>query len=145
MAPKLFISYRRDDSAGHAGRVHDRLEREFGRNLLFMDVNSVPLGVNFVKVLGEEIAKCDTLLAIIGPNWLDARDENRHRRLDKPDDFVRVEIETALKRGIPVIPVLLEGTRIPVKRTVFRTASKSWLCGTASRSDMPPSPMTWSD
>ncbi|MBR1279006.1 SUMF1/EgtB/PvdO family nonheme iron enzyme [Bradyrhizobium sp. AUGA SZCCT0283] len=113
MAPKVFISYRRDDSAGHAGRVHDRLEREFGRNLLFMDVDSVPLGVNFVKVLGEEIAKCDALLAIIGPGWLDARDENGNRRLDNLNDFVRIEIETALLRGIPVIPILLEGTRVP--------------------------------
>jgi formylglycine-generating enzyme required for sulfatase activity len=113
MALKVFISYRRDDSAGNAGRVHDRLEREFGRDLLFMDVDSVPLGVNFVKVLGEEIAKCDALLAIIGPGWLDARDENGNRRLDSLDDFVRIEIEMALKRGIPVIPILLEGTRVP--------------------------------
>jgi formylglycine-generating enzyme required for sulfatase activity len=93
--------------------VRDRLEREFGRDLLFMDVDSVPLGVNFVQVLGEEIAKCDALLAIIGPGWLDGRDENGNRRLDNPDDFVRIEIEAALKRGIPVIPILLEGTRVP--------------------------------
>ena len=113
MAGKVFISYRRDDSAGHAGRVHDRLQREFGRDLLFMDVDSIPLGTNFVKVLGEEVAKCDALLAMIGPGWLDARDENGNRRLENPDDFVRIEIGTALKRGIPVIPILLEGTRVP--------------------------------
>jgi TIR domain len=113
MALKLFISYRRDDAAGHAGRVHDRLQREFGRDLLFMDVDSIPLGTNFVKVLGEEVAKCDALLAIIGPGWLDARDEKGSRRLENPDDFVRIEIGTALKRGIRVIPVLLGGTRIP--------------------------------
>ena len=114
MAPnKLFISYRRDDSAGYSGRVHDRLQREFGGNLLFMDVNSIPLGVNFSKVLVEEVAKCDVLLAVIGPGWLDARDEKGHRRLENPDDFVRIEIGTALKRGIPVIPILLEGTRVP--------------------------------
>ena len=69
MGGKLFISYRRDDSAGHAGRVRDRLEREFGADLLFMDVDAVPLGVNFVKVLRDEVTKCDALLAIIGPNW----------------------------------------------------------------------------
>ena len=68
MATKVFISYRRDDSAGHAGRVHDRLEREFGRDLLFMDVDAVPLGGNFVKALSDEVAKCDVLLAVIGPN-----------------------------------------------------------------------------
>ena len=113
MAPKLFISYRRDDSAGYSGRVHDRLQREFGGNLLFMDVDSIPLGVNFSKVLVEEVAKCDVLLAVIGPGWLDAHDEKGHRRLDNPDDFVRIEIGTALKRGIPVIPILLEGTRVP--------------------------------
>lgn len=113
MAPSLFISYRRHDSAGYSGRVHDRLQRQFGHNLLFMDVDSIPLGSNFTKVLGEEIAKCDALLAVIGPGWLDARDENGHRRLGNPDDFVRIEIGTALKRGIRVIPILLEGTQVP--------------------------------
>jgi formylglycine-generating enzyme required for sulfatase activity len=113
MARKMFISYRRDDSAGHAGRVHDHLEREFGRDLLFMDVDAIPLGANFVKVLDEEIAACDVLLAIIGPGWLDARDENGKRRLENPNDFVRIEIANALKRGISVIPILLEGTRVP--------------------------------
>jgi TIR domain len=113
ITPSLFISYRRHDSAGYSGRLHDRLQREFGHNLLFMDVNSIPLGTNFIKVLGEEIAKCDALLAVIGPGWLDARDENGHRRLGNPDDFVRIEIGTALKRGIRVIPILLEGTQVP--------------------------------
>ena len=113
MAAKVFISYRRDDSAGHAGRVHDRLEREFGRDLLFMDVDAIPLGINFVKVLGEEVAKCDVLLAVIGPNWLNARDEDGNRRLDNPHDFVRVEIGAALQRNIPVIPILLDGTKVP--------------------------------
>src|SRR5262245_36863677 len=113
MAPKVFICYRRDDSAGHAGRVHDRLEREFGRELLFMDVDAIPLGANFIKVLREEVAKCDALLAIIGPGWLDARDEKGNRRLENPYDFVRVEIGTALKRNIPVIPLLVEGTLVP--------------------------------
>ena len=113
MAPSLFISYRRNDSAGYSGRVHDRLQREFGRNLLFMDVVSIPLGTNFIKVLGDEIAKCDALLAVIGPGWLDARDENGHRRLENPDDFLRIEIGTALKRGIHVIPILLQSTQVP--------------------------------
>jgi formylglycine-generating enzyme required for sulfatase activity len=113
MAGKLFISYRRDDSAGHAGRVRDRLEREFGADLLFMDVDAVPLGVNFVKVLRDEVAKCDALLAVIGPNWGSVLDKNGHRRLDDPDDFVRIEIAAALLRDIPVIPVLLDGAEIP--------------------------------
>ena len=113
MAAKVFISYRRDDSAGYAGRVRDRLERELGRDLLFMDVDAIPLGTNFSKVLHEEVAKCGVLLAVIGPNWSDARDEHGNRRLDDPNDFVRIEIAAALQRNIPVIPILLDGARIP--------------------------------
>src|SRR5262245_7900283 len=113
MSAKIFVSYRRDDSAGHAGRVTDRLEREFGRDLLFMDVDGIPLGVNFVKVLNEEVAKCGALLAVIGPNWLDVRDDDGNRRLDNTNDFVRIEIAAALQRDIPVIPILLDGARMP--------------------------------
>jgi formylglycine-generating enzyme required for sulfatase activity len=113
MASKVFISYRRDDSAGHAGRVHDRLEREFGADLLFMDVDAIPLGVHVIKVLRDEVAKCDVLLALIGPNWLNVRDEEGNRRLDNPSDFLRIEIATALQRDIPVIPILLDGARMP--------------------------------
>jgi hypothetical protein len=113
MAAKVFISYRRDDSAGHAGRVHDRLEREFGRDLVFMDVDAIPLGADFAEVLSAEVAECDVLLAIIGSSWLDARDEHGHRRLETEHDFVRIEIAAALKRRIAVIPILLDGARMP--------------------------------
>jgi TIR domain len=113
MAAKVFISYRRADSAGYAGRVMDRLDRELGRDLIFMDVDAIPLGTNFSKVLHEEVAKCSVLLAVIGPNWLDARDEHGNRRLDNPNDFVRIEIAAALQRNIPVTPLLLDGARIP--------------------------------
>jgi len=113
MVAKVFISYRRDDSAGHAGRVHDRLGHEFGADLLFMDVDSIPLGVNFIKVLRDEVSKCEVLLAVIGPNWLNSSDEAGHRRLDNPNDFVRIEIATALQRDIPVIPILLDEAKIP--------------------------------
>ena len=113
MAAKVFISYRRGDSAGYAGRVRDRLERELGCELLFMDVDAIPLGMNFSKVLHEEVAKCGVLLAVIGPTWSDARDEYGNRRLDDPNDFVRVEIAAALQRNIPVIPILIDGARIP--------------------------------
>jgi hypothetical protein len=87
MAP--IISYRREDSAGCAGWVHDGLRQEFGGDLLFVDVDSIPRSANFVKLLGEEIAKCDALLASLGLGWLDARDEKGHRRLEIPDDFAR--------------------------------------------------------
>jgi formylglycine-generating enzyme required for sulfatase activity len=113
MPSKVFISYRRDDSAGYAGRVHDRLEREFGADLLFMDVDAIPLGRDFTKVLRDEVAKCDVLLALIGPNWLNVRDKQGNRRLDNPADFLRIEIATALQRDIPVIPILLDGARMP--------------------------------
>jgi hypothetical protein len=113
MVAKVFISYRRDDSAGHTGRVHDRLEYELGSGLLFMDVDSIPLGVNFIKILRDEVAKCEVLLAVIGPNWLNAHDEQGRRRLDDPHDFVRIEIATALQRDITVIPILLDGAPIP--------------------------------
>ena len=113
MTGKVFISYRRDDSAGHAGRVRDRLELEFGRDLLFMDVDAVPLGINFIKILREGVAKCDALLAVIGPSWLDLRDKEGNRRLDDPHDYVRIEIAAALQRDIPVIPVLLDGAEMP--------------------------------
>jgi hypothetical protein len=113
MAAKVFISYRRDDSAGYSGRVTDRLDRELGRDLVFMDVDAIPLGTNFTKVLHDEVAKCGVLLAVIGPNWLDARDEHGNRRLDDPNDFVRIEVAAALQRNIPVIPILLDGATIP--------------------------------
>jgi Sulfatase-modifying factor enzyme 1/TIR domain len=112
MANKVFISYRHDDAGHAAGRVHDRLEREFGADLLFMDVHAIPLGVNFIKVLREEVAKCDVLLALIGPNWLNVRGEDGNRRLDNPGDFLRIEIATALQRDIPVIPILLDDAKM---------------------------------
>ena len=113
MVAKVFISYRRDDIAGVAGRVSDRLAQEFGSDSLFMDVDSIPLGVNFVNALDNEVAKCDVLLAVIGQDWVDARDDDGQRRLDNPHDYVRIEIAAALKRDIPVIPILVDGARIP--------------------------------
>jgi TIR domain len=113
MAAKVFISYRRDDSAGHAGRIHDRLVRDLGRSRLFMDVDNVPLGENFVEFIRAQVASCNVLLALIGPNWLDATDESGNRRLNSPHDYVRLEVATALQRNIPVIPILLDGARIP--------------------------------
>ena len=113
MSSKIFISYRRDETAGYAGRLHDRLAKEFGRDHLFMDVDAIPLGVNFVNSLQEAIAGCSVLLVIIGPNWLNARDDNNQRRLDNDYDFVRLELATALQRNIPVVPILLGGATVP--------------------------------
>jgi TIR domain len=106
MVAKVFISYRHVDSAGSAGRVRDRLARESGRDLVFMDVDSIPLGANLIEYIGNEVANCGVLLAVIGPNWLNAR-------LNNPNDFVRIEIAAALRQRIPVIPILIDDATIP--------------------------------
>ena len=88
MADKIFINYRREDSIGTAGRLRDRLAEAFGEENLFMDVDNIPAGVDFVADLNNQVAACRVFLAVIGPNWLDAKDESGVRRLDNPDDFV---------------------------------------------------------
>jgi hypothetical protein len=113
MAGKLFINYRRDDSISTAGRLNDRLALTFGRKNLFMDVDHVPAGVDFHDYLDKQVTACDVFLAVIGPNWLDAKDEEGRRRFDNPDDVVTVEIAAALARNIRVIPVLVDGARMP--------------------------------
>ena len=108
-----FINYRRDDLAATAGRLHDRLAQTFGRKNPFMDVDHIPAGVDFVDYLPNQVAACDVFLAVIGPNWLDAKDDDGRRRFDNPDDFVAIEIAAALARNIRVIPVLVDGARTP--------------------------------
>jgi hypothetical protein len=109
----LFVSYRRSDSADITGRIYDRLVGVFGRKPVFKDVDSIPLGTDFKEFLGKQVSNCSVLLAIIGDRWLDARGLGGMRRLDDPDDFVRLEIESALERGIPVIPLLVRGAHMP--------------------------------
>ena len=104
MAAKVFLCYRRDDTAGYALHLQAALKREFGGKVLFMDVEDIRPGFEFDKVLSNEVEKCEVLLALIGPNWINAQYENGKRRLDDPSDFVRIEIGTALRRNIPVIP-----------------------------------------
>src|SRR5262245_40695775 len=113
MAGKIFINYRRGDDPGNTGRLFDRLEEAFPRDQLFIDVDSVPPGRDFERVLEDTIAQCDVLLAVIGKGWLQARDEQGLRRLDKVDDFVRIEIASALKQDKLVIPVLVQDTPMP--------------------------------
>jgi formylglycine-generating enzyme required for sulfatase activity len=109
----IFINYRRDDAPGVAGRLGDRLAKSFSRGAIFMDVDAMRPGLDFVKQLEEQVSKCDVLLAIIGPNWSKAADEKGQRRLDSARDYVRIEIASALKREIPVIPVLVNGAVMP--------------------------------
>jgi hypothetical protein len=113
MAGNIFINYRRDESGHVAGRLHDSLAPKLGRNKLFMDVDNIPVGRDFENYLNSQVAACDAMLAIIGPNWLAAKDETGKRRLDNPDDFVAIEIGAALARDIPVVPVLVDGARMP--------------------------------
>src|SRR5262245_49912494 len=113
MAGKIFINYRRDDSIGMAGRLHDRLAQTFGRDKVFLDVDHIPAGADFVAYLNSQVAECNVVLVVIGPNWLNAKDESGERRLDNPDDFVTIEIAAALARDIRVIPVLVDGARMP--------------------------------
>lgn len=113
MPEKIFINYRRDDSIGTAGRLHDRLVQAFGRKNVFMDVDHIPAGVDFVRHLNSQVAECDVFLAVIGPDWLATEDGNGGRRLDNPDDFVRLELQAALGRDVRVIPVLVDGARMP--------------------------------
>ncbi|WP_058554419.1 type VI secretion system baseplate subunit TssK [Thiohalocapsa sp. ML1] len=110
---KIFICYRREDSAHAALAIYMRLEQHFGREHLFMDVDDIPLGVDFRDWLDRQIRQCDLVLVVMGRHWLTAEDANGQRRLDAPRDFVRTEIEIALRRGIPLIPVLLDDAQMP--------------------------------
>jgi hypothetical protein len=113
MRGQIFISYRREDSRWSARSLHDRLTQRFDRNQIFMDVDSVGLGEDFVKTIQKTVGSCDVLIAVIGNGWLISCDREGRRRLDNPEDFVRIEIATALKRGIRVIPVLVDGVSMP--------------------------------
>jgi hypothetical protein len=111
--PAIFISYRRSDSSDVAGRIYDHLVEKYSRECVFKDVDSIPLGVPFPQRLEDLIAKSDVMVAVIGPNWLNAVDENGSRRLDAPKDYVRAELETALKLRVPVIPLLVSNSSMP--------------------------------
>lgn len=109
----IFVSYRRQDSGHLAGRLYDRLAERFGEGRVFMDVDTIAPGVDFAEEISRAVAACQVLVAVVGPAWLTATDERGRRRLDDPDDFVRLEIETALARGVRVIPVLAQGAVMP--------------------------------
>jgi TIR domain len=110
---RIFISYRREETAYPAGWLFDRLAEHFGDGQVFKDVDSIELGDDFVEVIHNAVGSCDVLLALIGEHWMTITDEHGQRRLDNPDDFVRLEIEAALKRKIRVIPILVEGATMP--------------------------------
>lgn len=110
---RIFISYRREETAYPAGWLYDRLSGHFGGGQVFKDVDSIQLGDDFVEVITRAVGSCDVLLALIGDEWQTITDADGRRRLDNPDDFVRLEIEAALSRRVLVIPVLVDGARMP--------------------------------
>jgi hypothetical protein len=112
MGDKIFISYRRDDSRTSTDGIHRALLPFFGPDKVFFDVVSIPGGVNFVKKIHEEIGQCAVMLVVVGPRWVDIA-HNGVRRLEDPDDYVRLEIKSALEAGLRVIPVLVEEARMP--------------------------------
>src|SRR5882724_631325 len=108
VSTSIFISYRREDTVGHAGRLFDRLVERFGREHVFRDIDAIEAGENFVEAVQQKIHASDVLLALIGPRWLTAVDTEGRWRLVDEQDLVRVEITTALARNLRVIPVLLQ-------------------------------------
>ncbi len=127
----IFISYRREDSADVTGRINDHFFGEFSEEKVFTDVDDIPLGVDFRQHIDQEVSHCSVFIAVIGHNWLNAGNEQGQRRLDNPADFVRIEIESAINREIPVIPVLVGHASMPaehqlpdsIKQLAFRHAA----------------------
>ena len=116
---RIFLNYRREDASGHAGRLYDFLRHGggevagFRKEQIFMDIDTIAPGVDFRRVIEDAVGSCDVFIAVIGRQWLDATDASGRRRLDKGNDFVRLEIETALARDIPVVPALVQGAQMP--------------------------------
>ncbi len=127
--PTIVISYRREDSKWIAGRIYDRLEGHFGKGNVFMDIDSIPFGLDFRDHIRTTLDRCDVLVAIVGPNWT-GKDQSGERILDETD-WVRIELESALNKKIPVIPVLIDRSRMPkpselpdgLKNFAFRQAA----------------------
>jgi len=111
--PEIFINYRREDSIGHAGRLYDRLAERFGKGRVYRDIDDIEVGVDYLEAICQKVDRSDVLLALIGPRWLTATDDEGRRRLADEHDLVRLEIATALNRNIRVIPVLVQGAMMP--------------------------------
>lgn len=110
---KIFINYRRDDTRGESGRLMDTLTTYFGDGRIFRDIEGIEGGADFEEVISSTVGSAKALIVLIGPNWLTITDEKGQRRLDDPDDWVTLEIASALEKGLPVFPVLIEDTPLP--------------------------------
>ncbi len=109
----IFLNYRREDASGHAGRLYDALADRFGPDNVFMDVDTIRLGSDFAAVIEGAVKQCDVVVAVIGRRWLDAEGADGRRRLDDPEDFVRLELESALANDLFVIPAAVQGAAFP--------------------------------
>jgi hypothetical protein len=112
----VFLNYRRADTAGHAGRLTDLLDGRFGRGTVFRDVESIDGGTDFVRAIQRAVGSARLMLVLIGSTWATETAPDGSRRLDDPEDFVRLEIATALRQGLPVLPVLVQGAQMPAER-----------------------------
>ncbi|MBX7442936.1 MULTISPECIES: toll/interleukin-1 receptor domain-containing protein [unclassified Arthrobacter] len=110
---RIFISYRREETAYPAGWLYDRLADRYGGGQVFKDVDSIQLGDDFVEAITRAVGSCDVVLVLIGDEWTTIADDGGRRRLDDPDDFVRLEVQAALTRNVRVIPILVDGARMP--------------------------------
>jgi len=110
---RIFVSYRRDETSGHAGRLIDRLNEHFGAKRVFFDLQTLEPGMDWVDALERALEECEVLIAVIGKNWLTATDKKGRCRLDNPDDPLRREVATALQRKVRVVPVLVQGAEMP--------------------------------
>lgn len=136
---RIFISYRRADTSGHAGRLYEALEKRYGADQVFMDIDTIRPGADFTEVLDVALDQSHVLLALIGRVWIDHTGPHGQRRLDSQDDFVRRELERALAREITIIPVLTQGTLMPAQdqlpdslqplaaRQAFELSDHRWL------------------
>jgi hypothetical protein len=111
---RIFISYRRDDTAYSSGWLFDKLVQHFGRDQVFKDIDSIQLGDDFAEVITAAVERCHVLLALIGRRWLMSSGKDGRRRLDNPNDFVRLEIEAAITRNVRIIPILVDGAPMPL-------------------------------
>ena len=130
----VFLSYRRDDAAGHAGRLADTLAGRFGTQSVFIDVDSIEPGADFVAALTEALRRCQVMLVVVGTRWIDAEVGGR-RRLDDPDDFVRMELELALQQGLRVVPVLVGGATMPSRESLPSALEAFARCNAFEMSD----------
>jgi hypothetical protein len=138
---RVTLNYRGDGTSGHAGRLYDALAERFGSEHVFMDIEAIEPGVDFGEAIDRALASADAFICMIGTDWLRATDAQGRRRLDNPGDFVRLEIEAALKREIRVIPVLVRSAEMPqsdeLPESLAGLASRPSREGPASRQPIP--------